>query len=86
MRVSLLALIFHDHLQVYPHNPSLLSMHARAGLLAHLGSRLRLDLWTAAERNPASLPLRLLLVAVEGHMVAQAPRLLVNQTTLQMLL
>lgn len=67
-----------DKLQVYPRSPSLLFMHARAGLLAHHGSRLRLDLWTTAEKDPTSLPLWLLLVAVEGHMVAEAPRLMVR--------
>lgn len=61
-------------------------MHARAGLLAHRGSRLRLDLWTAAEKDPANLPLWLLLVAVESHMVAEAPRLMVRNIILQMLL
>ncbi|KAK9844686.1 hypothetical protein WJX74_005496 [Apatococcus lobatus] len=62
-------------LEVYPRSPSLLSMHARAGLVAHRGSRLRLDLWTAAEKDPTSHLQWLLLVAVEGHMIAQAPRL-----------
>ena len=73
-------------MQVYPRSPTLLLMHARAGLLAHRGSRLRLDLWTAAEKDPASLPLWLLLVAVESHMVAEAPRLMVRSCILQMLL